>query len=360
MKKFGLPIWFPYPNSWLSALMLSVLMTAFANTIRRNSELLLNLARWSNRPEQFIIWLILLLILPIPAIAFLHHFFLGRFISAIPGEKISKIQGFVPGIISWWESLYSWLVFIVSTLAATLFCTPFLPLFNLSYEKIITNYNSTDRNIQTIFAVVWLINAALIYQIGYLFKCRLVYGDSVDNTAENPKLDTSPQIETDSMGDETISTQMQTAEELPAKKPTFLSFITKHGKSPKKIFTIILIPLVAAWIYLFAKLPEVQQTANLADKIRLSVSSEATPVNAKSTEVDTFDKGLSKGKSAAKLARVAESQEEWKMVENMWREAIFLMNSVPSSSPDYALSQQKITQYQVYLDFAKQSAGGGK
>ncbi len=360
MKKFGLPIWFPYPNSWLSALMLSVLMTAFVNTIRRNSELLLNLARWSNRPEQLIIWLILLLILPIPAIAFLHHFFLGRFISAIPGEKISTIQGFFPGIISWWESLSSWLVFSLSTLAATLFCTPFLPLFNLNYEKIITNSSPIDRNIQTIFAVVWLINAALIYQIGYLFKCRLVYGDSVDSLAENSKLDTSPQIETDSMGDETISTQMQTTEELPAKKPTFLSFITKHGKSPKKIFTIVLIPLVAVWIYLFAKLPEVQQTANLADKIRLSVSSEVTPVSSKSLEVDNFEKGLSKGKSAAKLARVAESQDEWKMVENMWREAIFLMNSVPSSSTDYALSQQKITQYQVYLDFAKQSAAGGR
>jgi hypothetical protein len=357
MKKFGLPIWFPYPNSWLSALILSVLMTAFVNIIRRNSELLLNLARWSNRPEQFLIWLILLLILPIPAIAFLHHFFLSRFISPIPGEKISKIQGFVPGIISWWESLSSWLVFILSTLAATLFCTPFLPFFNLNYEKIITNSSPIDRNIQTIFAVVWLINAALIYQIGYLFKCRLVYGDSVDSLAENSNLDTSPKIVTDSMGDETISTQMQTSEELPAKKPTFLSFITKHGKSPKKIFTIVLIPLVAVWIYLFAKLPEVQQTANLADKIRLSVSSEVTQVSSKSLEVDNFEKGLSKGKSAAKLARVAESQDEWKMVENMWREAIFLMNSVPSSSPDYALSQQKITQYQVYLDFAKQSAG---
>ncbi len=90
------------------------------------------------------------------------------------------------------------------------------------------------------------------------------------------------------------------------------------------------------------------------------MSSETTPVNAKSIEDDTFEKGLSKGKSAAKLARIAESQDEWKMVENMWKEAIFLMNSVPSSSPDYALSQQKVTQYQVYLDFAKQSATGGK
>jgi hypothetical protein len=356
MKKFGLPIWFPYPNSWLSALMLSVLMTAFVNIIRRNSELLLNVARWSNRPEQFIIWLILLLILPIPAIAFLHHFFLSRFISPIPGEKISKFPGFFPRLISWWESLYSWLVFTLSTLAATLFSTPFLPLFNLNYEKIITNYNFININIQTIFAVVWLINAALIYHVGYLFKCRLVYGDSVDTLAENSNLDASNQTDTNSIGDETTSTQMQTAEQ-PAKKPIFLSFIAKQVKSPKRILTIILIPLVAAWIYLFAKLPEVQQTANLADRIRLSVSSEITPVNSKPTEVETFEKGLSKGKSAAKLARIAESQDEWKMVEDMWKEAIFLMNSVPSSSPDYALSQQKITQYQVYLDFAKQSAG---
>ena len=360
MKKSGLPIWFPYPISWLSALMLSVLMTIFVNIIRRNSELLLNLAKWSNRPEQFTVWLILLLILPIPAIAFLHHLLLNRFISAIPGEKISKFQGFFPGLISWRESLYSWLVFVLSTLSATLFCTPFLPLFNLTYEKIITDYSLIDKNIQTIFAIVWLINAAVIYQIEYLFKCRLVYGDSVDSPVENPNLHTSSQIAPDSMGEETISTQMQTTEASPAKKQTFLGFLAKQGKSPKKIFTIIFIPLLAVWIYLFSKLPEVRQTANLAEQIRLSVSSETTPVNAKSIEDDTFEKGLSKGKSAAKLARIAESQDEWKMVENMWKEAIFLMNSVPSSSPDYALSQQKVTQYQVYLDFAKQSATGGK
>lgn len=354
MKKYGLPIWFPYPNSWLSALMLSVLMIAFVNIIRRNSELLLSLVKWSNRPEQFTVWLILLLILPIGAIAFLHHFFLSRFISPIPGEKISKFTGFFPQLSSWRESLYSWLVFILSTLSATLFCTPFLPLFNLSYEKIITNYSSIDRNIQTIFAIVWLINAAIIYQIDYLFKCRLVYGAPVDTPVENPEVDTSAENLTLDMGE--TKTQMQT-EELPTKKPTLISFITKQGKSPKRILTLLLIPLVAFWIYLFAKLPQVQQTANLAEQIKLSISSEATPVNSKLTEFDTFEKGLSKGKSAAKLARVAESPDEWKLVGNMWKEAIFMMRNVPSSSPDYAFSQQKISQYQVYLDFAKQSAG---
>ena len=127
----------------------------------------------SNNPELLTMLVILVAILPIPAIAFFHHFFIGRVIPAIPGEGTINIKGFVPGFISWWESLYSWLVFVLSTLIAILLSTPFLPLFKLNYETIIDS--TPHKNIQAIFAIFWIVSAAIFYQIEYSFKSHLMF-----------------------------------------------------------------------------------------------------------------------------------------------------------------------------------------
>lgn len=76
MNKFGLPSWLPYPTSWLNALILSVFMTGLVAAIRRSGSLEDYFANWSEQPEMFVVVLLVLLILPIPAIALFHHFFL--------------------------------------------------------------------------------------------------------------------------------------------------------------------------------------------------------------------------------------------------------------------------------------------
>lgn len=353
MKKFGLPMWLPYPSSWLNALILSLLMTGFVATLRRTEALNYYLIRWSDRPELFTVLLILLLISPIPAIAFFHHFFLIRFIPSIPGEQINKTQGFFPGLISWWESLYSWLVLVLSTLIATLFFTPFLPLFKLNYEKIFNTASQLDKNLQAIFAISWLISAAMFYQIQYSVKSRLVFG------APESNVESTKDIELESQQDNNGVTEIQTTDQSPTKKPTAVNFFAKHQKLPKKIFTIILIPLVALWIYLFANKPEVREirqniSTNLTLKNQSAVTLETAP------EDDTFEQAINKAKRAAKLTNSAQSQDEWKIVVSRWSEAIELMETVPISSPDYAIAQQKIIQYQIHRDFAKQNTVGGE
>lgn len=354
MKKFRLPVWLPYPSSWLSALILSLLMTGFVATLRRTDSLKYYLVRWSDRPELFTVCLILLLISPIPAIAFFHHFVLSRFIRTIPGERINKTQGFFPGLISWWESLYSWLVLVLSTLIATLFFTPFLPLFKLNYEKIFNTASQTDKNTQAIFALSWLISAAILYQIQYLVKSRLVFGDPLSNELESTK-----DIELESQQDNNGVTEIQTTDQSPTQKPTAVNFFAKHQKLPKKIFTLVLIPLVALWIYLFANKPEVREirqniSTNITLKNQSAVTSETAP------EDDTFQQAINKAKRAARLTNSAQSQDEWKIVVSRWEEAIEIMETVPVSSPDYAIAQQKIIQYQTHRDFAKQNTVGGE
>lgn len=346
MKKF-----FPYPGSWLSALMLSVLMTGFVALLKQNNLVLNFATKWLDRPEVLTTILIIILILPIPAIALFHHFFLSRVIPTIPEEKINH-QGLFPGLISWWESLYSWLVLVLSTLSATLFCTPLLPLFKLDYEKIISIESQSSRNIQVIFATVWLLSATLFYQIQYLFKLRLIYGVPVISTPESSS-DTS--IESH-VQDEIGLTQIQTEQQVKKKQNVF-QLLLKHRSLPKKIFTTVLIFLIALWLYLFAKLPEARQpiSANLLWK---NVSPEMISKSSNSLD-DTFDLALKKARRAAKLTKSAQSQDEWMIVVDKWQEAIKLMESVPSSDSNYSLAQQKIVLYQIHREFAQKNADGG-
>ncbi|MFH7025181.1 MAG: hypothetical protein ACHBN1_07205 [Heteroscytonema crispum UTEX LB 1556] len=380
MKKRRLPIWFPYASSWLSALMLSVVMAGFVSIIKRNSSgLLLKLVKSLANPEQLTILLILFLILPIPAIAFFHHFFLGRFIPIIPGVRISKTQGFLPGVISWWESLYSWLVVVLSTLIATLFCTPFLPLFQLSYQKLIFTYNQPHTAIQVLFAVVWLFNAAIFYQVEYLFKRRLISDDS-DISLENTNQNSTVEVEAENKPVESGVTEVQINGESPTVKPTQPSFFEKNRNLPKKILIAILIPLVGAWLYLFANLPEVKEeipasfsfqkllttsleTENNSQTPKSSPKSEVVTVDSPvpaSPKIDTFDKAVETASTADKLSKLAQSPEEWKQVARNWRKAIALMQAVPDSSSNYILAQHKIREYKLYLDFAQQYAPDDK
>jgi hypothetical protein len=356
MKKLGLPMWLPYPSSWLNALILSVFMTGLIAGIRRSSGLYYYLAKWLEQPELFTAGLILLLILPIPAIAYFHHFFLGRFIPAIPGERTSKTQGFFPSLISWWESLYSWLVFILSTLIATLVCTPLLPVFQLNYEKIISAYNEPQRTVQALFGIVWILSAAIFYQIEYLFKCRLIYADVFSEKPTYVSHETPVTVKPETPQSEVGATQIQSTDQPPKKKTTFVDFVVQHRKLPKRIFTLVLISTVALWVYMFTNIPEVQQTisANIS-----SLEKQSALISSPALDNGTFEQAIDKARYAASLTKSAQSQAEWEIVANRWEDAIKLLEAVPTSSPNYALAQQKILQYQIHREFAKQMFAGG-
>ncbi|MGH2415966.1 MAG: hypothetical protein ACRDEA_20205, partial [Microcystaceae cyanobacterium] len=210
---------------------------------------------------------ILVAILPIPAIAFFHHFFIGRFIPAIPGERTNNIKGFVPGIISWWESLYSWFVFVLSTLIAIFFSTPFLPLFQISHENFLDSYNQPHKNLQAIFTVFWIISAAIFYHIEYSFKYHLVFADVVSADSESIKTKTDLLVDnkTEIQPTEVGVPETQKADPAPTKKQNIVDLIVKHRKLPKRLFTLFLISLVGFWIYLFTNLPEVKQSISSAN-----------------------------------------------------------------------------------------------
>lgn len=354
--RFGLPTWFPYPSAWLNALILSTFMTGLVTLTRRSNGLDSYFAKWSDNLELFTVQVILLLILPIPAIALFHHFFLGRLIPAIPRERTNNIKGLVPGLISWWESLYSWLVFVLSTLIAILLSTPFLPLFQLNYEKILDTYNQPHKNLQAIFAIFWILSAAIFYQIEYLFKSRLIFSDAISNDLESTpeKNDEGTNVKLENKAQSEINaTEIQNNDQTSSKKPTVVDLIVKYRKLPKRVFTLVLISLISLWMYLFTNLPQVQQRMSYVNQ-SLENRLETTPEPTRKDE--TFEKAINKGEIAAQLTKSAQSTDEWKVVVKRWEQAIRLLEEVPTSSNNYAMAQQKILQYQLHRDFAKQNA----
>ncbi|MEM9926604.1 MAG: hypothetical protein AAF915_23100 [Cyanobacteria bacterium P01_D01_bin.50] len=368
MKRMQLPVWIPYPNAWLSALMLSVLMSAFLGIFRRYASSFYNLPKWSNTPEQLTVIAILLFILPIPAIALVHHLFISRFVSPIPGEKINANSGFFPGLISWWESLYSWLVIVLSTLIATLICTPFLPLFQLNYTKIIETYADNPSNIRIAFAGIWVLCAAIFYQVAYLFKARLVFNDSIDEIDTTENKSKQPEIEEVEIPATTVAATVATTSDTTKNNSEKnnsddSNIAVKAVKSSKKFLNIFVLSLVGAWLYMFFTLPDVQQSissGNFAEQIQKRITTETKLVNNEisklSSQGSSFTEALTLANSAAQMQELATSKEDWNTVVGKWKAALTLMQTVPPESPNYIVAERKIGQYKKKIDAAEKQA----
>jgi hypothetical protein len=68
---------------------------------------------------------------------------------------------------------------------------------------------------------------------------------------------------------------------------------------------------------------------------------------------DAFRLAVNRAMSAAELTQTALSREEWGTVADWWKEAVELMKTVPMSSPNYQLAQQKAQEYERNLQYAQ-------
>lgn len=73
-------------------------------------------------------------------------------------------------------------------------------------------------------------------------------------------------------------------------------------------------------------------------------------------ESDRFEQGLDKAYGAITITQSAQSTEDWRLIAMQWSEAISLMKTVPARSPNKAIAQKKIIQYQKNLKYAQQQA----
>lgn len=204
------PGWFPYPTSWLKAVIVFGFLSTIAFSIRTSGQVGYFLTRVTDSPEPFLFFIILGLLSPIAIFAIAHHIlhlFLGRFIPSIQAPEIAKHQGLLPGLISWWEGLYGWLVIYLATLAVTVttlgIAAIFVPLSNFIYQNLLFNYDpEVEQKVLLALSLIWIIYAAMIYQLENLFKRRLIstYSNINKPTSITPTVVHSPiDVELDQM-----------------------------------------------------------------------------------------------------------------------------------------------------------------
>ncbi|HEY9652487.1 MAG TPA: hypothetical protein V6C95_17650 [Coleofasciculaceae cyanobacterium] len=83
--------------------------------------------------------------------------------------------------------------------------------------------------------------------------------------------------------------------------------------------------------------------------------SPAAKASAKPT-TDPFRDAVNKAMNAANLTQTASNKAQWSTVASNWQQAIDLMKSVPQANPKYQVAQQKITEYQNNLNYAKKAS----
>ncbi|MEH2338847.1 hypothetical protein [Nostoc sp.] len=374
IQKFYWPLWFPYPISWLKALILNFFLSFIIFVLKNPGKVAYLIAYFDNSPELFAIFTILLLLCPIPIISFTHHclhLLIGRFIPEIQAPEIGRTQGLLPGIMSWWEGLYAWLVIAISTLIAALFSTIFLPFFNLSYVRQIEEYTqlqNINNNIILIFGLFYISGGALTYQIEYLVKHRIIsaYSGNKEIDASKSNTDLKADKELNRLRGEMGLHKMKSNNLSNNQEITILKTQHKYRNLNKNWLLIFLIFSIPVGIYFSSKFVEILPftSKNPTQISSKSVLVTPSPVISKSPIVllknDTFREAVSKAINAANLTQSAKSPDEWKTVVSQWQTASALMKTVPSSSPNYAIAQQKIREYQKNLNYAEKNAVGGK
>jgi hypothetical protein len=361
------PVWFPYPSSWFKSFILALLFRVITFVVQNTGKIGFKIAYFAKSPELLVIFFVIATLSPILVITFTHHLFhllLRRFFPEFQAPEMSEIQGFSPRIISYWEGLYGWLVTVISSLIAIMVTTISLPLFNLSYENPVELYNEFEQNVILIFGCTWISVGAVIYQIEFLFKRRLIAVYSVNITEQktqeniNDGIDREMNLLKGEMGMHNMQGNVQPYEkEVVSTNKQKYNFLSK-----KKIAIFSLIPLVAIGILLFSNLLNVQQNNQfipIASQPQLPSNTETLTPDIL-PQSDNFREAVNQAINAANLTQLAKSQNDWKTVANEWQKSIDMMTIVPVSSPNYAVAQTKILEYQQNLNYAQKNANSSK
>ena len=139
----------------------------------------------------------LVLLLPIPVVAFAHHYLyllLDRYYPDLNPTERGRISGYVPGIVSWWHGLFALLVIVLAMVISDsiLSILPWLSASSGEYTDFplaeIEIYASSRINLwvqialmilrQPIYRpvtrlILWIITAAYLYQFEFSFRQHL-------------------------------------------------------------------------------------------------------------------------------------------------------------------------------------------
>lgn len=381
LQKFQWSAWFPYPSSLFRAIILVPIAFPGARLIVFGFGLAI-ISAIGNSLALFILSVVFGLLIPTIILSFIYHFFWFIWQQQHSSNSLPK---WIPRLKSLWEGCYATVVMGLSfLLIIAIFAGLGFLSCKFSYEtaeqisrcagsitgrafKIIFNRIEKNDFVSKPWFAIWFVSAVYLYQAEYLVRKRLIpqlkYKLQKYQSKRKAYRD-DRDVELDRLRGDMGLTVMKKGRTKALQTIPNEHSQRKSQNIAKKLLLILFIPLIAVIIYLFSKLPELMRYQPQQKVVYRNGVVTPSPVNSQvpalSLQSDTFREGVNKAISAANLTQLAKSQDEWKAVESKWQEAITLMNAVSSDSPNYAVAQQKIVEYQRNLSYAKKNAVGGK
>ncbi|MGK7918003.1 MAG: hypothetical protein AB4038_21120 [Prochloraceae cyanobacterium] len=173
----NLPAWIPNVNAWMSSILLVLLLqgiSIFLKTIFPLEQFLIILP-----PKLRSILYVLTLLSPILIIAVAHHwlhFFLDRFFPETRSPELGKIEGFIPGLMSWWEGLYGWLAIYVSSFIITIVSIILFSSYNSTLDLFydLLNWWDVIKGWFTLPNITRLVTISYLYQFENIVRNHLL------------------------------------------------------------------------------------------------------------------------------------------------------------------------------------------
>ena len=107
-------------------------------------------------------------------------------------------------------------------------------------------------------------------------------------------------------------------------------------------------------ITLMKKIPQYSNKYDLAQEKIAAYQQQLQTAREAKRRSGAFRQAVNNAMQAAKLGQTAKTESEWNLTASLWEKASELMKVVPSSSPKYRLAQQKVSEYEKNLNYAKQ------
>lgn len=169
------PKWFPYPSSWLNALLLAGLTGTSGFIIKIMFLDSLEMSMRSRNVGAFLLLADITVLSPILIITFTHHLLhclTSRYAPTLQAPEIGQVKGGFPTLFSWWEGLLGWTVMSISILITLIVGTLIYLTVGLSLE--FSKLLSQDAAFQLCIGGTWLTCAAYLYHCFYLVEQRLM------------------------------------------------------------------------------------------------------------------------------------------------------------------------------------------
>jgi len=167
------PAWIPNPTSWMSAILLILLWRGIAVVIRmifQMGELLMETS-----PKLRFLLYFAALMSPILVIAVAHHLLhmvLDRYAPSSRSPGMTRTEGLLPTLMSWWEGFYGWMAIALAVVVSSMIQVISLPSFNSLYD-LLTWWDEL-RDLFTLPTLYRVITAAYLYQFEHLVRHHLM------------------------------------------------------------------------------------------------------------------------------------------------------------------------------------------